>query len=239
MLCVFLASIGGGLVQASTGFGFGIIVMLFLPIFLPILKSSALSTLMGATACFSLAWKYRKYATPKVAIMPAIVYFVFSFAAIRFAVGADFGKLKAFFGLFLMAIAVYFIFFSEKIKIRATPLSALICGGISGIASGLFGIGGPPMAIYMLSIAGDDKNKYIANSQLFFSITCIYTTGLRILNGIITPDLLPFLVPGIVGMFIGKGAGSKIVEKIDAKQMKKLIYVFLAFSGFLNFIQNI
>jgi len=239
MLYVFLPCIVGGVIQASTGFGGGIFIMLFFPLFLPILKSSALSTLVSAWACLTLAWKFRKHATPKIVIMPAIFYFIFSFLAIRFAKNADLGSLKAFFGLFLVVMALYFMFFADRIKIKANLLSAFICGGISGVASGLFGIGGPPMVIYILAITGDDKNAYIANSQLFFSITCLYTTTVRILSGILTVDLLPLVIPGMLGMYVGKTIGTKIVEKIDIVFMKKLIYGFLGLSGLLTFVTNI
>lgn len=239
MLYVLLPCIGGGLVQSTTGFGGGIFIMLFFPLFLPILQSSALSTLTSLSAVLMLAWKYRAYAKPKIVILPAVIYFIFSFGAIRFATGTDLSGLKAYFGLFLVAMSAYFIFFADRLKIKANFLSAFICAGISGIASGLFGIGGPPMVIYMLAITGDDKNAYIANTQLFFAITSIYTTLVRIFSGIITLDLLPLAIPGIIGMYIGKSVGTRIIEKINVQTMKKLIYAFLGLSGALTFITNI
>ncbi|MBQ1270452.1 MAG: sulfite exporter TauE/SafE family protein [Clostridia bacterium] len=238
-LYVFLPCIVAGIIQATTGFGSGIFVMLFFPMFLPILKSSALSTLVSAYACISLAWKHRKNANPKIVIMPAIFYFAASFLAIRFATGADMDGLKAFFGLFLIIIAIWFMFFADKVKLKPNLMTAAVCGTVSGIASGLFGIGGPPMVIYILAVVGDDKEAYIANSQFFFSMTCLYTTALRIFNGILTIDLLPLVIPGMLGMFIGKTVGSKIVEKIDILFMKKLIYGFLGLSGLLTFVTNI
>lgn len=238
-LYVLLPCIVGGVIQSTTGFGSGIFIMLFFPLFLPILQSSALSTLVGLSAVLMLAWKYRAYAKPKIVVLPAVIYFIFSFAAIRFAKGADLSGLKAYFGLFLVAMSIYFIFFADRIKIKANFLSAFICASISGVASGLFGIGGPPMVVYILAITGDDKNSYIANSQLFFSITSLYTTLVRVFSGIITVDLLPLAIPGIIGMYIGKSFGTRIVEKINVQTMKKLIYIFLGLSGALTFVTNI
>ena len=239
MLYVFIPSIGGGLVQGTTGFGSGIFVMLFFPLFLPLLQSSALSSLVSTIICMSLAWKFRKYIQPKVVIMPAIFYFISSFLAIRFAVNTDMTQLKAYFGLFLIIISLWFMFFADKIRIKANLFTAFLCGSIAGVASGLFGIGGPPIVIYMLAITQDDKEAYLANTQFFFSITGIYTTVLRIFNGIITPALLPLVIPGFLGMTIGKNFGLRIVEKIDVKLMKKLIYAFLGLSGLSTFLTNI
>ena len=239
MLYVLIPSIGGGLVQGTTGFGSGIFVMLFFPYFLPLLQSSALSSLAGVFICISMAWKFRKNINPKVVILPAIFYFIASFLALRFAVNTDMSQLKAVFGLFLIAISLWFMFFADKVRIKANLLTAFICGSIAGVASGLFGIGGPPMVIYMLAITGDDKEAYLANTQFFFCLTGIYTAFLRVVNGILTPDLLPLVIPGMIGMTIGKNVGVNIVEKIDVKLMKKLIYAFLGLSGLLTFVTNI
>ncbi len=239
MLFVFLPSIGGGMIQAVSGFGSGIFVMMFFPLFLPILSSSAISSVMGLFPCLTMAWRYRKYAKPSIFILPAIFYFLASYFALKFAVGADFTKLKAFFGLFLIAVSLYFIFFSKKLHIRPNFLSAFICGGISGVASGLFGIGGPPMVIYMLAATDNSKEAYIANTQFFFCLTTLYTSTLRAINGILTVDLIPLIIPGIIGMMLGKTFGLKIVDRINIEQMKLIIYIFLGLSGLLNFLTNI
>ena len=125
MLYVFVPSIGGGLIQSTTGFGSGIFVMLFFPLFLPILKSSALSSLISAWACLTLAWRYRKHITPRIVLLPAVFYFIASYLAIKFAVNSDMSGLKAFFGLFLIAISLYFMFFADKLHIKPNLLSAL------------------------------------------------------------------------------------------------------------------
>ena len=75
--------------------------------------------------------------------------------------------------------------------------------------------------------------------QVFFSMTGFYTAFLRVINGILTPDLLPLVIPGMIGMTIGKNFGIKIVEKIDVNLMKKLIYAFLGLSGLSTFLTNI
>lgn len=45
-LYTFLACIGGGFVQSTSGFGFGIFVMVFFPLYLPVLQASGLCSLI-------------------------------------------------------------------------------------------------------------------------------------------------------------------------------------------------
>lgn len=238
-LYVFLPCVGGGLIQGMTGFGSGIFVMMFFPMFLPVLQSSALSSMNSISISGPTAWKYRNYIRPKDILLPAVFYCTFATIALKLAVKADFTAMKVFLGAFLMLIALYFLFIQGKFSIKATPLTAFICGSLAGICSGLFGIGGPPMVIYVLAITGDDKNAYIANTQIFFTVTMLYTTMIRILNGIITPGLVLLVIPGMLGMTIGKTIGLRIIEKIDVDKMKKLIYAFLFFSGLSTFLTNL
>ena len=95
------------------------------------------------------------------------------------------------------------------------------------------------MVIYILAITGDDKEAYIANSQFFFAVSMMFTTTMRVINGIITPPLLLLVIPGILGMTIGKNIGIRIVERIDVEKMKKIIYAFLFLSGLSTFLTNL
>ena len=238
-LYVFLPAIGGGLIQGMTGFGSGIFVMMFFPMFLPVLQAGALSSASSVTITAPTAWKYRKHIRPRDFLLPALFYCSCSALALRLAANADFTFMKATLGLFLMLISLYFLFVAGKFSIQATPLTAFICGCLSGTFSGLFGIGGPPMVIYFLAITGDDKDAYIANTQGFFLVAMLFTTAVRIYNGIITPSLAILMIPGMLGMFIGKTLGLRIIQKIDVAMMKKIIYVFLFLSGLSTFLTNI
>ena len=222
-----------------TGFGSAIFVMMFFPMFLPVLQSSALSTMNSISVSIPLAWRYRKHIQPKIILLPALFYITAAYFALRLAIQADLTLLKSILGLFLMAVALYFLFVAGRLKIKANFWTALICGTLAGISSGLFGIGGPPMVIYILAITGDDKEAYIANTQFMFALTMLFTTTLRIINGIITPSLLLLVIPGLLGMNLGKSLGLRIVERIDVNKMKKIIYAFLFLSGLSTFLTNL
>lgn len=236
---VFAASIGGSIVQTTTGFGYGIFVMLFFPLFLPLLQSSALSSIIGLWLSASLAWKYRKHADFHSMWLPLVIYILVSNAAVWLSTKVDIGGLKAYFGLFLILVAAYFMFFSRFIHLKANYTTASICTTISGTASGFFGIGGPPMVLYFLALSGADKLKYLATIQAFFFLTGINNVVSRAVNGIITPDLLLLVIPGVLGQIIGQRVGLAIVGRIDIDQLKKLIYFFLAVAGLLTFLTNI
>lgn len=238
-LFVMLASIGGGVIQTTTGFGYGIFVMLFYPLFLPLLQSSALSSMIGMWLSTTLAWYYRKHADYRALALPIVVYMIVSTICIYISTKVNMGGLKAYFGLFLILVAVYFIFFSKRIHLKANAGSATVCSTLSGAASGFFGIGGPPMVLYYLAVAGEDKLKYLGSLQMFFFFTGISNIVSRVANGIITKEVVLLVIPGIIGQIIGKTIGLKIVDRINIEQLKRVIYFFLAAAGALTFFTNI
>lgn len=239
MLFVFLPCIGGGLIQTTTGFGCGIFIMMFFPLFLPLIQSSALSGVASLCLIATLAWKYRKNIAWKALIAPTVFYLAASYTAISLSTHVPVAGLKAYFGLFLLIIAVYFMFFDKRIHIPANLLTAGVCGTLSGTASGFFGIGGPPMVLYFLAGSGDDKMRYLGTIQMFFFITGAFNATFRAINGIFTADIMILVIPGVLGLLVGKWIGIKIIEKINIDQLKKIIYAFLGLSGILTFVTNI
>ena len=239
---VFFVTIAAGLLQSTASFGGAILMTLIFPLAplcIPLLQASGLSTLFSITATSAMAWRYRKHIKPKIAIPPAIFYFIASTIALRIAAKADTSGLKVFFGALLMVLAVYFIFFAGKFQVKPTLLTAAVCGSLAGVCGGLFGIGGPPVIIYVLAITGEDKDSYIGNIQFFFTIASIYSTLMRVVNGIFTVDILPFVIPGMVGIFLGKTIGARIVSRINLDVMKKIIYIFMGLSGLVTFVTNL
>ena len=232
---VFLAPIAAGFIQAVTGFGSGIFMMVFFPALFPILGASALSSSISMVATCSQAWRYRKLSDWKLILIPSAIYILVSSVSILLAPYLPTAVLKRIFGAVMVLLSIYFLTISGKLKVRANLTSVTICAVISGIMGGLFGIGGPPMVIFFLA-ALDDKEEYLGTIQFHFFVTGVYMLVFRIYKGIFTIDMIPYTILGMVGMMIGKKIGTKIVDRINADTMKKLVYAFLGVSGFLNLI---
>lgn len=233
---IVLSCLAAGLVQAVTGFGSGIITMLFFPLYYPLVKASALSTAIVLQLSSTLTWRYRKHCQWKIVLQTAFFYLITSSIAVLLSPYLPTLLLKRVFGGFLLCLSVYFLLVEGKFKIKANFISAFICGSLSGVTGGLFGIGGPPMVIYFLA-ALDDKLAYIASIQLFFLLTGGYTMILRVINGIYTSDLLIYTLIGMLAIHFGKLIGIRIVDRINVEMMRKMVYIVLGISGVLYMIQ--
>jgi uncharacterized membrane protein YfcA len=183
--------------------------------------------------------QYRKWIRPKLIAIPLVAYLIANAIGVNAAKASDVSKLKAIFGIFLIVMALYFIFIAKKIHIRGSWKSAIVCGGLSGFLAGMFGIGGPPMALYMLAVTEDNKHMYIANIMTVFVMGCISSFIIRLTSGIFTVDMFPLVLPGVVGVWLGKQIGVRILDRINIETVRKCVYGFLIFSGAVTFITSI
>lgn len=229
---IFLLScMAGAVVQATTGFGFGIVCMAIFPYVLPgYSQSIAVSSLCAATMSSMAAVHCRKFVNFKV-ILPLFMGYSFaSVWSIRYAEAQSDGFMVRLLGIVLIVVSLYFIFFSGKIRVRPTFLNGIIAGAIGGVGAGMFGIGGPPVIIYLMS-AISDKNEYRACSLTYFAIGSWYASGARWISGIITAQTVQLWLIAIVALGVGTCIGNRIFDRIDAITLKRLVYCFMAVSG--------
>lgn len=240
MFYLFLLALSAvaGVIQSVTGFGGAIFMMVFLPHFFDMLQAPALASSITFGLTSSMAWIFRKKIKWKLVLLPTVLYELGSVLVLSIASSLDMKLLGLSFGIFLLVLAVYFFFFSNAFSVKATPASACVCGFISGACSGLFGIGGPLLALYFLA-ATQEKEEYAGNLQFVFAVTTFMNLIIRIQKGFYTLSFLPFTIIGIVGITFGKKLGLHILRKINISLMRRLVYALVGISGVLTVLENL
>ena len=228
----------GGIIHTITGFGSGIVMMLFLPSFLSMASAPALSSSINLFLSLVLAIKFRKHIRVRMFLLPIIPYLIGSTMAIYALSGFDMRMVAIAFGVFLIILSLYFTFVAKRVSVTPSWQTAVLCGGISGVTAGLFGIGGPLMALYFLAIT-DSKEEYTGNLQCMFTCTCLSNTMTRISQGYYTLDLIPLTILGLISINAGKSIGLKLLDKMDADLVRKVVYLFVGISGVLKVAQNL
>lgn len=228
----------GGMIHTITGFGAGIVMMLFLPYFLGMAAAPALSSSINLFLSLTLAFKFRKTLSLKLFLLPLIPYLLGSTGSILALSSFDMKAVAIAFGLFLILLAAYFMFIAKRMTLNPTWQTAVLCGGFSGVTAGLFGIGGPLMALYFLAIT-DSKESYTGNLQCMFTFTCLCNTITRISKGIYTLDLIPLTILGLIFVNVGKAIGLKLLDRMDPDLVRKVVYLFVGVSGIITVVQNL
>lgn len=237
-VAVGLGAVLAGLVQTVTGFGSGVVLILILSRFFDMLAAPGINNTVSLFLAVILAWQYRGHINVKKVLLPGIPFVAVSMFTIRMVRSVDLSLLGIVFGFFLIALSVYFFCFDKKIKLHADVPTAVTCAVISGVFSGLFGVGGPLMALYFLQVT-ENREEYVGSLQLLFVMGNVLNTATRICSGIYTPDLLPITLVGAVGVFAGKQLGNRIAGRLNAETMKKVVYLFVGISGVINLVQEL
>ena len=235
IILILLLTLAGTVIQRVSGFGFGIFVMMFFPLLLPFGEATALSSMLSAVSAVIVAWQYRKLWEPKLILLPILSFAVFSALAIR-VVGAlvSAGNQKLLLrllGAALLLLSLYFLLLKKKITLPGNSAAALGAGGLSGLMSGLFSMGGPPIVLYMLAVCDDDNGRYMANIQAYFALTNLYTTGVRAVSGLVTGRVLVLFALGAAAALLGAALGRRLFRRLKPEHLRTVVYVMMALSG--------
>ena len=230
-----LTALCAGILQGVTGFGAGIIMMMVLPSFFVLNQAAGVSCAIAAILSLSMCLRYRKYVQIRKVIWPAILYVAVSSVSIVFSAKVNQAMMKKVFGVFMMFLSVYYLFFNKGQGKKLNPLVSMVFIAVSGVCDGLFGIGGPLMVVFFLGQT-HSKEEYLGSIQAVFFANLLYGTGMRLFNHILTIYHLPFIGIGMICIMIGLKIANKIVDRLDGEKIKKVTYVVIGISGIMNVI---
>lgn len=234
-LPVFLISTLAAALQASLGFGYGVVGMALFPFVLPYMTSLTLCTVSAPLSNGIVVARYRKYIDWSRLWLPLLFSLAASTAISRLVANQAEGILKQILGVFLVILALYFLLFKDRIKIKGSPFSGSICGLLSGLCGGLFGVNGPPAVVYFMAAAEGDNKTYLATTQTYFLVLNIHLTLMRILNGAATIEVLYAATAGIAGVGVGTLVGLKIFKRLNLTALYRFVYLFMAAMGVFIF----
>lgn len=227
-----------GVTQVVTGFGAVVVLMSVLPFFFGIVDAPTVALGINMIYICTLLWKFRKHVDLKVALLPTLIYCAVAVAALRLTDGVDVRALAIAFAVLLMVLSVYFLAFSQKIRVRAGMPLAVLCGTVAGVTGGLFGVGGPPMVLYFLATT-KNRETYMGSLQFLFVVTTAVTLSARFSGGMFRAELLPYIAVGTVGIMLGMWLGERICRKLNAEIMRLSAYIFVGISGLALLLQQL
>ena len=228
-----------GMAQTVTGFGSVVLMMLMFPFFFDMLDAPSLALAINMLYCLVLCWKFRRNIDFKAALWPTVTYSAVGFAVSGLVKDADLRVLVIAFACFLMLLSLYLLFLSRKVRMNRPGLAVGIgCGVLAGISSGLFAIGGPPMAPYMMAATKDHKS-YVASMQFLFAVTNIANLVGRMVNGVFNWSLWPYIAVGSGCIIIGMYVGEKVAKHLSPEKLRIVVYTFVGISGLILLLQQL
>ena len=229
-ILLFLTVIAAALVQSTSGFGFGIVFMAIVPLFLPYSMSTVLSVMTCLFLQITVIIKLWHHIQWKMVVVPAIIAIIASNLGVRLMVDLPEKTMALFLGVFLWLLALYMIFIAPKVHLKKNIVTEVSAGAISGFMTGMFAIGGPPMVAYYDAVF-EDKLAYQGTIQTYFFINSLGTVFANIMAGNVTMSLLPSLAVSVTAVIIGTFIGMKILHGISMQTVRRIAYFVMLLAG--------
>ncbi|HIT56771.1 MAG TPA: sulfite exporter TauE/SafE family protein [Candidatus Galloscillospira stercoripullorum] len=228
----------GSFVQTSCGLGFAVICVSFWSLMLPLETAVVLELLTGVVTMLYMAIRQWRHINWKLLLWPTVFSCSASLVGVFALFQLEMDVLYILLGLLLMALGVFFLFFSQRSSLHPTTATGVAVGLLGGFFGGLFGIAGPPVAAYLLA-ATSGKEEYSATVQAHFAMTSLFMILVHALSGNITVNVLLMGGTGILGVLAGLALGLLVYHKLSSQGLKKLVGAFLICMGLFYLLRNL
>ena len=238
LLSVFAIVLVGAFLQANIGFGFPIITMIFFPSLFPFSTAVTLNQIIAIGSTGFLTIRYLKSIQWKILLPLLLSSLLVGGVVIVSSLQVESRILTGILGIFLMALSLYFACFSKRIVIHASTVNGLGMGIVAGLGNGLFGIGGPPIALYLFA-AVKDKKQYLATIQAYFLVCNIQSIPIRSHHGALEIAHVPIILVGWVAIAVGTYIGLLLFKRTPDHILKRIVYLFVGISGLWIALQQL
>lgn len=227
-LFLFLA----GAVQGAANFGFVLIALPLLGLFMPLKVAVPLLTLVGLF--LGTAQLFQICKKPDVKMVSILL--ISGMAGVPLGtwilVSVEDALLKGIVGLVLIVAAIL-LAKGYRVRRGGKMLHTVVGGFLSGLLKGAAAIGGPPIVI-LLSNYDLDKQTYRANILTYFFLIGIFAIPNYLQAGLFTQAMFFQSIRGFGAAAAGLVAGNLIFKRIDEMKFKRLTYGIVLLSGVMT-----
>jgi hypothetical protein len=227
---IFVASMVTGL----CGFGFALVAVPFLMLFLPPRTVIPLITITSLALNAAIIVEARRHVEwRKVASLMASGI-VGMFIGAWLLVNLDVGSLRLYIGVIITLFALASLLGLRR-DFDNERTAYVVAGFLAGLLGGATSIPGPPLVLFFQNqrVA---KEAFRANLIAFFLSLYLVTIPMYALNGLVTWELAKASIIFVPPILIGAGAGVRLSHRIDEASFKKIVLVLVIITGFISIL---
>ena len=223
-----------GALQASVGFGFGLLAVALLSLFFDIKEAAILLVLSGLSLNLYVFYRLREHFRVERMVPFLVAAMIGVPLGVFFLVKADAVLLKQVLGGLLLLSGIQRLI-PHLARHRWHPVAAGVpCGLFSGALAGAFGTGGPPAVAYVAS-QNFEKFRWVATMQAAFGISALIRLFTLGVGGILTWNVIALSACGAMGAILGARCGLYVLQRIPSTILKWSVTVVLFILGFRFF----
>lgn len=140
-------------------------------------------------------------------------------------------------GWFLIGVGLLFIKLPTGGRITPPSYLEVPTGLLSGLLTGLFGTGGPPLIVWY-HLAATGKSAFRANLMTIFLLMTLVRVPSYAANGLVTAPRMWSALLVMPAVLAGAWAGHHLHLKISERTFRRLVSLLLAVLGLMLLIRN-
>ena len=230
--CAF-ALFCGGLIKGTLGVGTPLLTVPLMALVLPAQLAVILMVMPVVVANVWQAFKAGRLHAAAIRFWPVFVAILIgTYGGVAILATIDERSLLLVVGTVVIAAA---ILQSSSYRLRLPPSLEKPCGVLFGLASGVVGglssMFGPMLIIYLVSIPGLDKERFVATISFLYISCVIPWVAMLAWFGILDQKLVLLsslaTLPVVVGLFVGEA----LRKGVSDARFRKMVLVVLLVSG--------
>jgi uncharacterized membrane protein YfcA len=228
-MIVALIVFAAALVQGVMGFGGALVAMPLLAATLGIKTAVPAFALIGAVTTLSNSVRLRRHATPRDLsrlLLPALIGIPLG---VWLLAQVDSAAVTRVLGLILLAYAAFTLLGVALPPLRH-PAWAWGIGFASGVLTGAYNTGGPPVVVYAAAQRWP-ADRFRANLQFYFLLSSLLVVALHAVGGHLTPDVWQYALVALPALLVGQFIGARLCRRLDPDLFRKMVLIFLAVLG--------
>jgi uncharacterized membrane protein YfcA len=231
LIAVGLVLVVAEAVYVLLGFGAGLVAVGVLAVLLPDVRDVVVLLLLVnlPAELFVVASTWREVAWRGVAVLMVGIGLGIPIGAWLLS-GVEPRVLLTLLGGVLLVVGIAFVCVPGSLTVRWPRWVVAPVGVLSGLLTGLFGTGGPPLVLYY-QLAGADKAAFRANLMAVFLLMTIVRVPSYGWMGLITPERLWSSVMVLPAVVAGAWLGNRLHLQVAESTFRRLVSVALAILG--------
>lgn len=236
---IFLIAFAATTFRSTFGFGEALIAVPLFSIFLPIEMAVPLTVMMSITVALTVV--IQDYKQIHVSSAKWLILFA--------ALGIPFGLLILFYGnelyvkiglgLLIILYSLYSLFNKNTFILKEdNKFWLFICGFLSGVFGGAYGVNGPPLVVYG-NMRKWDAQYFRATLQAYFLIANLLGLFGYIYKGMVTTNVMEYFLYSLFVVFPAIFLGRFLNKKLKGDSFYKYVYMALILIGGILIITSV
>jgi len=226
-----------GLIAGLTGFGFSLVSVPLMIIFLPPKIVVPIILIHSVLINMLIFFEARKWLDLKMVwplMIAGIIGMPFGTYLLMFL---DVSVLKVFIGSIITIFSIAFLKGLQK-KIKNERLGFAPVGFISGLLNGSTTMSGPPVILFFTN-QRVKKQVFRANLVAYFTVLNLATIPAFIVGGLITTEVINYTLLFLIAMVVGSITGIKLAHKIKEKLFRNIALFIVTIAGLLSVLSGL